>query len=81
VMLVSRSGYYAWRTYEDSALESENLKFVPLVRELHRQSGGTYGTLRIADDLRKQGVPCGRIGRVLSWLWRAYPCLGEESSR
>lgn len=60
VMRVLRSGYYAWRTREDSARESENRKVVPLVRELHRQSGGTYGARRIADDLLEHGVPCGR---------------------
>ena len=60
VMLVSRSGYYAWRKREDSARENENRRLVPLVRELHRQSGRTYGARRIADDLREQGVPCGR---------------------
>jgi putative transposase len=60
VMQVSRSGYYAWCKREDSARESGNLRLVPLVRELHRQSGRTYGTRRIADDLREQGVPCGR---------------------
>jgi len=60
VMRVSRSGYYAWLTREDSARESENRKFVPLVRELHMQSGRTYGTRRIADDLRDLGIPCGR---------------------
>ena len=60
VMLVSRSGYYAWCKREDSAREGENRRLVPLVRELHRQSGRTYGTRRIADDLREQGVLCGR---------------------
>jgi putative transposase len=60
VMQVSRSGYYAWCKREGSARESGNLRLVPLVRELHRQSGRTYGTRRIADDLREQGVLCGR---------------------
>ena len=60
VMRVSRSGYYAWRTREDSGRESGNRRLVPLVRELHRQSGGTYGTRRMADDLREHGVACGR---------------------
>ena len=60
VMQVSRSGYYAWRMREDSARKKEDRRLVPLVRELHRQSGRTYGTRRIADDLREHGVPCGR---------------------
>ena len=60
VMRVSRSGYYAWCKREDSARRKENRRLVPLVRELHRQSGRTYGARRIADDLREQGVLCGR---------------------
>lgn len=60
VMRVSRSGYYAWRTREESARKKEYRRLVPLVRELHRQSYGTYGTRRIADDLREHGIACGR---------------------
>jgi hypothetical protein len=33
VMRVSRSGYYAWRTREDSARGKENGRLIPLVRE------------------------------------------------
>ena len=60
VMDVSRSGYYAWRTREDSARKKENRRLVPLIRELHRQSDRTYGTRRIAEDLQDCGIPCGR---------------------
>lgn len=60
VMRVSRSGYYAWLTREESVRKKEYRRLVPLVRELHRQSYGTYGTRRIADDLREHGVVCGR---------------------
>ena len=60
VMRVSRSGYYAWRTRKGTVRDGENRKLVPLVRELHRQSDRTYGTRRIAEDLREQGISCGR---------------------
>jgi putative transposase len=60
VMEVSRSGYYTWRGRGGSVREADNRRLVPLVRELHRQSGGTYGTRRIADDLRDHGILCGR---------------------
>jgi len=59
-MMVSRSGYYAWQKRETSMREQENKKLVPLVREIHRVSGKTYGTRRIAEDLSAQGIPCGR---------------------
>lgn len=60
VMRVSRSGYYAWRRREEPARKKEYRRLVPLVRELHRQSYGTYGTRRMAEDLRDHGVTCGR---------------------
>jgi len=37
-----------------------NDKLVPLVREIHKESKGTYGTRRMAKALRELGIPCGR---------------------
>ena len=31
-----------------------------LVRKIHKDSHETYGTRRIAADLRAKGIPCGR---------------------
>ena len=73
VMQVSRSGYYAWRKRDDSARRKENGRLVPLVRELHRQSDRTYGARRMADDIREQGIPCGR--------YRPAPGLMHHSDR
>lgn len=56
VMRVSRSGYYVWRKRSNSLGHGENERLIPLVRDVHRESKGTYGTriessrrLRIAD--------------------------------
>jgi transposase InsO family protein len=60
VMMVSRSGYYSWRSRDISARQQEYERLIPLVKESHRQSRRTYGARRIADDLTALGEPCGR---------------------
>jgi putative transposase len=38
----------------------ENERLIPLVREAHKVSKGTYGTRRMAEELGARGNPCGR---------------------
>jgi len=57
---VSRSGYYTWRKGGKSQRQQEYERLLPLVKESHRQSRGTYGARRIADDLVALGESCGR---------------------
>ena len=59
-MRVSRSGYYAWRKRDKSLRQEERDRLIPIVREAHRLSKGTYGTRRIAEELEDRGEPCGR---------------------
>ena len=59
-MRVSRSGYYAWRKRGKSLRQRERDRLIPVVREAHRLSKGTYGARRIAEDLKAQGESCGR---------------------
>jgi transposase InsO family protein len=60
VMQVTRSGFYHWLEQRSSVRQQMNEKLVPLVREIHRESKGTYGTRRMARALRELGVSCGR---------------------
>ena len=60
VMQVPRSGYYRWLEQSCSIRHQMNDKLVPLVREIHKESKGTYGTRRMAKALRELGIPCGR---------------------
>lgn len=60
VMGVSRSGYYAWRKRRRSKQLTDNEKLIPMVREIHKDCKGTYGTRRIARELQDRGIPCGR---------------------
>ncbi|MFO8163787.1 MAG: IS3 family transposase, partial [Desulfatiglandales bacterium] len=61
VMEVSRSGYYAWRKPGKPRHQQDNERLIPVVRELHRASKGTYGTRRLSVDLTVNGFPCGRF--------------------
>jgi putative transposase len=40
--------------------QRENERLIPLVREAHRVSKGTYGTRRMAEELEAHGNSCGR---------------------
>jgi len=59
-MQVFRSGYYAWLKRRKSPHQQRQEELVTEVRDIHRASKGTYGTRRIAADLRAKDIPCGR---------------------
>lgn len=67
VLKVSKSGYYAWRKKPVSRRQKENDKMLVKIRESHSKSRKTYGSPRIAEDLRAEGIVCGknRIARLM----------------
>lgn len=60
VLQISNSAYYAWRKRPESVRKQENMALIPLVREIHIQMRKSYGTRRMAKELRKRGFDCGR---------------------
>ena len=60
VLKLTRSGYYTWRGRSLCRLRKENEQLSPLVQQIHRESGGTYGTRRMAKALQAHDVACGR---------------------
>lgn len=60
VMQVSRSGYYHWKRHSPSAREQERAQLIPRVRGLHQESKATYGSRRMAQELRALGFRCGK---------------------
>ena len=60
VMQVSRSGYYCWKRRSPSAREQERAQLIPRVRDLHQESKATYGSRRMAQELKAHGVRCGK---------------------
>ena len=57
---VSRSGYYAWSARGPSKRAVENRQVVGEIRAIHQQSRHTYGSPRVHQELRAQGVCVGR---------------------
>jgi transposase InsO family protein len=53
---VTRSGYYAWRDRPASSRQQRREELTEQIRRVHEQSRGTYGSPRIAVDLKEAGV-------------------------
>jgi putative transposase len=64
---VSPSGFWAWRRREPSARRRANAQLTGHITQLHQQSRGTYGALRVQVELRARGLPCGhnRVARLM----------------
>lgn len=57
---VSESGYYAWVKRPPSNRAKENEKLLEQIKMIFKYSRETYGSPRIYQELRQQGVFCGR---------------------
>ena len=53
---LSESAYYARKKRPKSARRARDEQLMPLIEEIHTESGGTYGTRRITRALRRKGV-------------------------
>lgn len=64
---VSRSGYYAWRGRSPSHRAKANSQLTEHIRQIHADSGQTYGSPRVYKKLRRQGHTAGRhrIARLM----------------
>jgi putative transposase len=59
---VSPSGYYAWLRRAPSKRTSEDAALIERIRRHHAASDGTYGAVRVREDLREE-TPSEVIGR------------------
>ena len=60
VLGVSRAGYYAWRGRAPSSRARADGELVAVIRRLHTQARGVYGSPRIHAELQAAGRRCGR---------------------
>jgi transposase InsO family protein len=60
VLKVSRSGYYAWRVRPESERSKTDRQLTQVIRRLHTDSKGVYGSPKITADLRDEGHHHGR---------------------
>ena len=79
VLKVSPSGYYAWRKRPMSATERANRQLVERIRAVHSESLETYGSPRVYQELKAQGVACSenRVARLM----RLYSIRGRQTRR
>ena len=81
VLHVSTSGYYAWRDRPTSARERANLELVEVIRTIHADSRGTYGSPRVHAELRL-GAPQLAVSRKrVERLMRAHGIVGVHRRR
>lgn len=64
---VSRSGYYSWLCAEPGKRRSENADLTVRIRKIYCKSRSTYGSPRIAKELRAQGtlISRPRVARLM----------------
>ena len=57
---VSRSGYYAWRERPESVRDKTDRRLTGVIRRIHAETKGTYGSPRIRAELKSEGLDYGR---------------------
>jgi transposase InsO family protein len=67
VLRVSRSGYYRWRHSSEGLRAREDRKLLEQIRAVYEKSGGRYGSPRVYQELKEQGVRCSkhRVERLM----------------
>ncbi len=60
VLKVSRSGYYAWRVRAESQRAQTDRQLTRIIRRLHVESKGVYGSRKLTADLQDEGYQYGR---------------------
>ena len=79
VLNVSPSGYYAWCDRPVSAREMANQELVEKIKVVHAESLETYGSPRVYQELKAQGVACSenRVARLM----RLYHIRAKQTKR
>ncbi len=57
---VSRSGYYQWFNRKPSARQVDKQSILQLIREMHKESKGRYGSPKITRELHKRRIQVSR---------------------
>jgi putative transposase len=67
VLVVPRSGYYAWIDRPVSRRDLEDEKLLFHIKQIHKESNGTYGILRMTKALKRRNIHCGknRVAKVM----------------
>ena len=79
---VSRSAYDRWKQHRDgipAIAGTAERRLLKVIREIHAESDGTYGSPRVAGELRRRGwcVNHKRVGRLM----RIWGIVGEAPKK
>jgi len=58
---VSRSAFYRWQRCGESPKSREDVMLKVRIREIFNDNKQSYGAVRIAEDLKDEGVKCGKF--------------------
>jgi putative transposase len=78
---VSRSGFYAWRSTQETRREQRDRELAPFIAEVFWRHKRRYGARRIAVELSRRGIACGvaRVARLLNT--RGFQAIQPQSYR
>jgi putative transposase len=64
---VSRSGFYAWRSVQESRRAEHDQELLPVIQEVFWSHRRRYGARRIVVELTSRGIACGvaRVTRLM----------------
>jgi transposase InsO family protein len=64
---VSRSGFYAWRSLQESERTERDRELLPVIQEVFAHHRRRYGARRMAVELSRRGIACGvaRVSRLM----------------
>jgi len=64
---VFASGFYAWESRMPSKRQTENARIAVRMKEIHTDSGGVNGALRMHKDLQAEGekLSRNRVARLM----------------
>ncbi len=79
VLRVSRSGFYAWLERPPSERAAHDAKITEAIRSSHAASDGSYGVIRIHEDLKDEGFRVGK--KRVARLMREHGIVGVTRRR
>jgi putative transposase len=79
VLQVSRAGYYAWLGRPESPRAASASALIEPIRQVHRDSDGTYGSPRVYRELKARGVAC--CEKTVAKLMRRQGLRGANARR
>jgi len=79
VLRVSYAGFWSWRRNPEGKREKENKRLLAMIAEVFLESGRTYCSPRVHQELQRRGVACSR--EHVARLMRKYGMRSRHYKR